>query len=116
MANAVVRVHSQHTGRGPTRAQVYTWRNVVIAVMRDAMTKGERSLAKAGHGDAALRTRRGLQETMRHDLVTSIEQLTGCHVIALLSDNRLEPDIGVQLFVLDRVPDPEGSGTSPEPA
>jgi uncharacterized protein YbcI len=113
VANAVVRVHSRHTGRGPTRARVYSWRNVVVAVMHDALTQGERALATAGHRDAALQARRGLHETMREDLVASVEDLTGCRVVAFLCDNQLEPDITAQLFVLDRAPDPRRAERSP---
>jgi uncharacterized protein YbcI len=113
MANAVVHVHSHHTGRGPTKARVYTSGNVVVAVMHDALTRGERALATGGQREAALQARRGLHQTMRDDLVSCIEELTGRRVVAFLCDNQLDPDVAAQLFVLDRAPDPAGMLGSP---
>jgi uncharacterized protein YbcI len=38
---------------------------------------------------------------MRDDLVALVEEVTGSTVIAFLSDNHIDPDIGVESFVLE---------------
>jgi uncharacterized protein YbcI len=71
-------------------------------MVEDAMTTGEHSLIAAGNLATAVRLRREFQEAMRADLVAAVERLTGCGVVALMSDNHFDPDLGVELFVLDR--------------
>jgi uncharacterized protein YbcI len=44
--------------------------------------------------------RRTFQEAMREPLVGAVEQLTGRHVIAFMSDHHIDPDIAAETFVL----------------
>jgi uncharacterized protein YbcI len=39
--------------------------------------------------------------TMREALVAHIEELTGRKVVAFMSDNHIEPDMAVEIFVLE---------------
>jgi uncharacterized protein YbcI len=102
IANAVVQVHSRYAGRGPTRAQAFARQNVVVLLMEDAMTQGERSLAAHGRQDVALDIRRQLETAIRERLVDAVEDLTGCRVVAFMNDNHIDPDVVAELFVLDR--------------
>lgn len=45
--------------------------------------------------------RRAYQYTMRHDLVSGVEELSGRKVVAFLSDNHIDPDIAIESFVLE---------------
>jgi uncharacterized protein YbcI len=113
LARAVVRAHRDCTGRGPTKAQAFFRHNVVVCVVQSVLTRAERSLVEAGRSAAVVEGRRELQATMRPQLVSAVEELTGCRVTAFLSDNHVEPDVGVEVFVLDRpVPSP-GAGDGP---
>jgi uncharacterized protein YbcI len=112
IATAVVRVHSRYTGHGPTRAQAFHTRNVVVLLLEDTMTREERSLAAGGKKDTAWYMRRQLQSTMRAALIGAIEELTHCNVVALLSDNHIDPDLIAELFVLDR-PVPRAGSEAP---
>jgi len=49
-----------------------------------------------------LAARRALEEVIRPELVSAVEQLTGCKVKALMSVHNLEPDLAAEVFVLDR--------------
>jgi uncharacterized protein YbcI len=102
IAHAVVRVHRDHAGRGPARAQTFFRHNVVVVIVEDAATKAEQSMIADGNVRTALDMRRELQDAMRADLVDLVERLTGSGVVAFMSDNHFEPDLGVELFVLDR--------------
>ena len=42
------------TGRGPTKAKTTIGENGVFVVLQDTLTTGERTLAEAGEGAAAL--------------------------------------------------------------
>jgi uncharacterized protein YbcI len=108
IADAVVRSHTRCVGRGPRRALAFYRGNVVVVVLEGTLTKGELSLAADGRHDAVLRIRRQFRDLMRSELVEAVEALTGCGVLALVADNSIEPDLGVQLFVLDRAVDGPG--------
>ena len=101
ITRAVVRVHSQYVGRGPTKAQTFYRGPMVVTLMENALTKAEQSLVADGQDDVVLRMRQRFQRTMRDDLVEAIERLTGRKVVAFMSDNHVEPDLAAELFILD---------------
>jgi uncharacterized protein YbcI len=100
ISNHVVRVMSEYTGRGPTQARTHLHADLVTVLLRDTMTKGERSLLQDGKGDLVLHMRKEYQMTMRGVMVSGIEEITGRTVIAFMSDNHLEPDMAIEAFVL----------------
>lgn len=109
LANAVVQIHNTYVGRGPSKGQAFFRDNVIVVVMQETLTKAERSLIEAGRKDHVLGMRREFQRTMEDDLVGAVEELTGCKVVAFMSDNHVDPDMAAELFVLDR-PVPGTSG------
>jgi uncharacterized protein YbcI len=102
IARAVVRGHTRIVGRGPTTAQAFYRQNIVVVVMSDTLTQGERSLLADGRHDSVRRLRCEFQQAMRDDLVRDVELLTGGKVVAFMSTTHLEPDVSAELFVLDR--------------
>lgn len=100
ISNHVVRVVSDYTGRGPTKARSYLNENIVTVVLQDTLTKGERSLVGDDRDDLVLTMRKAYQSTMRSDLVAGIEEILGRKVTAFLSDNHIDPDVGVEVFLL----------------
>jgi len=106
ISNHVVRTMSEYTGRGPTKARTYINDDVVTVVLQDTLTKGERSLVGDDLDELVLSMRKAFQGTMRHDLISGIEEILGRSVVAFLSDNHIDPDIAVEVFVLAR-PQPE---------
>lgn len=109
ISNRIVRVVSDYTGRGPTSARTYLNDDLVSVVIRDTLTKGERSLVSDGKAQVVLGMRREFQETMRHDFVAAVEELTGREVIAFFSANHIEPDSAVESFLL--APRANGDGS-----
>jgi uncharacterized protein YbcI len=100
ISNLVVRLLSEYTGRGPTKARTHFNDNLVTVVVQDLLMKGERSLIRDGKQDLVLETRRAYQLTMREDYTAGIEEITGRRVIAFLSANHLDPDIAIESFML----------------
>lgn len=70
-------------------------------VLRDTLTKGERSLVADSKIDLVIGMRKAYQNTMRQDLVAAVEQHTGRTVIAFLSDNHIDPDVAIESFLLE---------------
>ena len=104
ISNTVVRALARTTGRGPTKAKTTLGDNGVFVVLQDSLTRGERVLTDAGHTDAVLDLRRRWQSVMKADISHEIEALTGRKVIGFMSDNHIDPDLAVEVFVLE----PEG--------
>jgi uncharacterized protein YbcI len=102
IANAVVRGHRLYVGRGPTRAHAFYHHNVVVVVMENALTQGERSLVESGRDDAVREMRHEFQEMMRRHLIHAVEELTTCTVSAALSATHIDPDVQAEVFLLDR--------------
>ena len=100
ISNLVVRTLSEYTGRGPTKARTHVSEDVVTVVLRDTLTRGERSLVADGLDELVLATRKAFQGTMRHDLIAGVEEILGRRVAAFLSDNHIDPDLAVEVFVL----------------
>jgi uncharacterized protein YbcI len=100
ISNLVVRLLSEYTGRGPTKARTHFSDNLITVVVQDLLTKGERSLIRDGKADLVLETRRAYQLTMRDDFTAGIEEITGRQVIAFLSANHIDPDIAIESFML----------------
>jgi uncharacterized protein YbcI len=98
----VIRVHNENHGRGPRKAFSFYNGNVLTTVMEDVLTPAERRLAGNGESEAVLNMRSLYQKSMAPKLKQCVEEITGCAVIALMSDNHLEPDIAVEVFILDR--------------
>jgi uncharacterized protein YbcI len=114
VARAVVRFHRAEMGRGPNKARAFYRDDIIVVVLEDLMTQAERRLVERGQHDAVIQMRAAFQKSMRADLVTVIEELTGTKVRAFMSShsNNLDPDMAVLTFVLD---EPISGNPSPGP-
>ncbi len=101
IANHVVRIVNEYTGRGPTRARAHLTEDLVTVVLEDSLTKAERTLVATGHGDQVETTRLTFQKTMADDLVAGVEEILGRKVYAFLSANNTSPDVAIESFVLE---------------
>jgi uncharacterized protein YbcI len=104
ISNAVVQALAETTGRGPTKAKTTLGDNAVFVVLKDSLTRGERTLAGAGDGAVVLDLRRRWQRVMEVSISREIEALTGRQVIGFMSDNHIDPDLAVEVFVLEPLP------------
>ena len=100
IANLVVRLTNEYTGRGPTKARTYINDDLITVVLQDTQTKGERNLIRDGKQELVLATRLAFQQTMRRDLIDGLEEITGRKVHAFMSSNHMDPDIAAEIFVL----------------
>jgi len=101
ISDAIVRVTADFIGRGPTRAKTYLNGNIVFCVMQDTLTHGERSLVADGDGESVRGMRRRFQDAMRRQVCAAIEELTGRRVVSFLSDNDVNAEMAIEVFVLD---------------
>jgi len=101
ISRTVVGTLSRTTGRGPMKAKTTLGDDGVFVVLEDTLTRGEHSLADAGEGQAVLDLRRRWQRVMEEEISLQVEELTGRKVIGFMSDNHIDPDLAVEVFVLE---------------
>jgi uncharacterized protein YbcI len=105
ISNAIRQLVADYTGRGPTRARTSIRDNLVVVLLEDTLTKGERRLVHKGRDHRVIDYRREFQDAMREDAIASVEELTGRKVTAFMSANHINPDLAAELFVLEPEPD-----------
>ena len=101
ISTMVVGALARTTGRGPTKPKTTLGENGVFVVLQDSLTHGEQTLADAGEGQAVLDLRRRWQRVMQAEISRDVERLTGRKVIGFMSDNHIDPDLAVEVFVLE---------------
>lgn len=100
LSNAVVRLYKEFFGRGPTRVRSHYQGDTITCVLREGFTRAERTLIDSGRTRAVLDQRREMQEAVRDEFTSSVEQITGREVIGFFSDTQHNPDMSVEVFVL----------------
>lgn len=100
ISTAAVQLLHEYTGRGPTKAKTLINEDMVTIVLADTLTKGERTLVDNGRSDRVLQLRHDYQNVMRNDLVALVERQLDRKVVAFMSQNHIDPDLAVELFVL----------------
>ena len=100
ISDAMVGSLSRHTGRRATSAWTTLGDDLVVCVLGDALTKGEKNLVKHGNREAGLDLRKAYQDSMAAEAIGVVEELTGRRVTAVMSNNHIDPDLAVEIFVL----------------
>ena len=101
ITNRIVAFMREHYGRGPIKAKTYVLDNLIVCVLSDGFTAIERTMMEGGEPDRVLEMRRDFQRLMKERYSAMIEQLTGRKVLAFLSQAHVQPDLTVEMFLLD---------------
>jgi uncharacterized protein YbcI len=101
ISTSAVQLLRECTGRGPTKAKTMINENVVTVLLADTLTAGERHLVDSGRADRVLELRHEFQLLMRGDLIDIVERQLDRKVTAFMSQNHIDPDLAVEVFVLE---------------
>ncbi len=101
ITNRIVTMMREHYGRGPIKAKTYVLDNLITCVLSDGFTAIEKTMMAGGEPDRVLEMRRDFQRMMKVRYSDMIEELTGRKVLAFLSQAHVEPDLTVEMFLLD---------------
>ena len=97
----LVGLHGEYYGKGPTRARSYMVSDTVVSILEGGFTTVEATLIAEGKSRAVHEVRRSSQSAMEERFRAVVENATGRKVIAYLSQTHTDPDLAVELFVLD---------------
>lgn len=100
ISNRIVRLLSQHTGRGPTKAKTTVSADVVVVTLADCLTTVEKRLAGSGATELVTQARSVLHRGIGADAIAVVEELTSRQVTAYLTDQQVDPDLAVIVFLL----------------
>jgi uncharacterized protein YbcI len=103
ISTATVQLVLEYTGRGPTKAKTVINDDLVTVLMADTLTTGERKLVETGKPDRVIQLRHDFQLAMRDDLIAIVEGQLERKVVAFMSQNHIDPDLAVEVFVLEPV-------------
>jgi uncharacterized protein YbcI len=101
VSNAVVRIHSECYGRGPTKAKSYLFDNYVVTVLEDIFTQVEQTLVQNGEEDLVRRVRLTFQEAVADRFITAVSEAMGRKVVGYHSQVVIKPPTGFEIFILE---------------
>jgi uncharacterized protein YbcI len=109
ISNALVRLHKEYYGKGPTKTKTFVVDDTVVCILRGGFTAVERTLVSSGRDDAVKVIRHAFQEAMGSRFTQVIEDALERKVIAYLSQVHTGPEVSVEVFLLE--PDGDGEAT-----
>jgi uncharacterized protein YbcI len=101
LANATMALYKEHFGKGPNDCRAYLEPDLVVLVLSGGYTAAEQTMFDAGKWYDVRHARLAWQDSMQVRFVATIERLTGRTVTAFMSANHQDPDLSVELFILD---------------
>jgi uncharacterized protein YbcI len=101
ITNRIVALVREHYGRGPIKAKTYVLDNLIVCVLSNGFTAIERTMMEGGEPDRVLEMRRDFQRLMKTRYSHLLEELTGRKLLAFLSQAHVEPDLTVEMFLMD---------------
>ena len=113
VSNALVSLHKEQFGRGPTRARTqFAGDDVLVCMMEDALLPAERTMVKMGDQQRVRETRTAFQAATRDQFVGAVEVIIGRRVKAFAS--AIDADEGVvwEVYSLEPV-GAQGDGARP---
>jgi uncharacterized protein YbcI len=116
ISTGLVQLHTRFYGKGPTKAKTHMADDMVVSVLWNGFTTVEETLIREGKGEAVERFRRTFQAAMETQFRDVVEGATGRRVLAYMSQVHVDPNIAIELFLLEpdakpsRTPAVEGHG------
>ena len=102
ISTSIVGILREHYGRGPMKAKTYSLDDIIVVVMRGSgFTALEQTIMDSGEPDRVIDMREEFQRVMSAPYKQTIEGLTGRKVLAFLSQAHVEPDLTIEMFLMD---------------
>jgi uncharacterized protein YbcI len=113
VSNAMVKLHKEQFGRGPTNARSYfAGPDTLVCTLEDALLPAERTMVQMGEHHRVRESRMFLQVASQEQFVGAVEELVSRKVRAFAS--AIDPGPGVVFEIFSFEPDDTHSdGASP---
>jgi uncharacterized protein YbcI len=118
VCNAIVQIHKQFYGKGPTKARAHLSRDVLVVVLEGGFTRGEQTLNERGHEREVLHARMAMQEAVQQEFRDAIERILGRSLRSFMSANDPTAGLQTEVFILHpnnlESPPEDGTGHVPD--
>jgi uncharacterized protein YbcI len=101
ITTALVGLHKRFYGKGPVRAKTFLLDSTVLCLLEGGFTIVERTLIDTGRDQIVRDLRHSFQLAMREQYIRIVEEQLDRKVVAYLSQVHTEPDVAVELFMLE---------------
>jgi uncharacterized protein YbcI len=106
ITSALVSLHKEFYGKGPVKAKSFLVDDTVICVLEGGFTIVERTLIDAGEEAAVHNIRNRFQSVMKSQFSGVVEETLGREVRAYMSQVHTDPDVAVEMFMLEPTGEP----------
>jgi uncharacterized protein YbcI len=112
VSNAMVALHKEQFGRGPTRVQShFAGPDALLCVMDDALLPAESKMVDMGEQQRVRETRMFFQVATAAEFIETVETITGRTVRAFASASDPDRSVVMENFIFE--PDQGGDGRPP---
>jgi uncharacterized protein YbcI len=102
IANAMVRIHKEQFGRGPTSARAhFAGPDTLVCVLEDALLPAERKMVEMGDQQRVRETRMAFQAATAEDFITAVEEIVQRKVRAFTSGTDVDNNVVFENFVFE---------------
>jgi uncharacterized protein YbcI len=101
ISNGIGAMHREHYGRGADRIRTLIHQDVVMTRLEECFTTVEKKMIAEGAFGQVRETRTMFQDWMRPQFTEIVESTTGRKVAAFFSQVSQDPDMAVELFLLE---------------
>lgn len=109
LSNALVALHKEQFGRGPSRARThFAGADITVTVFDDALLPAEKALVDIGEPLRVQQSRIFFQEATRDRFIETIERVTGRKVTSFHSTCDARNGVVMEIAILESL-DPSGS-------
>jgi uncharacterized protein YbcI len=108
ISSGIAALHREHYGRGADRVRTSVDGGLVATTLEDCYTTVEKRMIAEGAFDKVRETRTMFQDWMGPHFTEIVEEATGHKVRAFFSQVSHDPDIAIEIFLLEAGRDGEG--------
>jgi uncharacterized protein YbcI len=109
VSTAMVSLHKEQFGRGPTKAQShFAGPDALLCVMEDALLPAERAMVEMGEQQRVRDTRMFFQVATADRFIAAVERITGRTVRAFASATDPDQQVVIENFIFDPEPTRDG--------
>jgi uncharacterized protein YbcI len=105
VTDSLVELHKRYHNHEPVTAKSMLMSNELLAcVMGGVYTEVEKTLIELQRHTIVQDTRSAFQAAMQERFIAEVERLSGRRVLAFISNCHVEPDLEIELFMLEPSP------------
>jgi uncharacterized protein YbcI len=103
VSNAMVRLHKEQFGRGPTSARShFAGPDTLISTLENVLVPAEQKMIELGHEERVRDTRTSFQAATQHEFIAAAEQIVYRKVRAFASAIDVKANVAYEIFTFER--------------